>query len=254
MQARAGGDKVVMVSLAPLARIADLALPPRCPGCSAVTRTDHDFCGPCWAQLRFLGEPWCATCHAPFEYDLGPGAQCGRCLADPPPHDGIRAAVAYGDIARNVALKLKYGGRMAAADTMAHAMVRLMPADADLLIPVPLHRWRLWRRGYNQSLLIAQALRRASGVPVARDLLVRSKATPVLRGMTPRDRRKAVAGAFALAAGAKEAVSGKRILLVDDVHTSGATSEACARLLKRAGAAQVILLCWARVLRGEAAD
>ncbi|WP_109807688.1 ComF family protein [Sphingosinithalassobacter portus] len=243
-----------MVSLAPLARIADFALPPRCPGCSAVTRTDHDFCAACWGQLRFLGEPWCATCRAPFEYDLGPGAQCGQCLADPPPHDGIRAAVAYGDIARHVALKLKYGGRMAAADTMAQAMARLMPADADLLIPVPLHRWRLWRRGYNQSLLIAQALGRTSGVAIARDLLVRTRATPPLRGMGPRQRRKVVAGAFALAPGAKEAVSGKRILLVDDVHTSGATSEACASLLKRAGAAQVILLCWARVLPGEAVD
>ncbi|QIG81972.1 ComF family protein [Stakelama tenebrarum] len=247
-----------MLSLAPpvraVARIADLALPPRCPGCSAVTQEDHRFCAACWAQLRFLGEPWCATCNLPFEYDLGPGAQCGECMVRPPAHDGVRAAVAYGDIARSVALKLKYGGRMAAADTMARAMARLMPGDADLLIPVPLHRWRLWRRGYNQALLLAQALGRASAVPIARDILLRTKATPVLRGMNPKERRKAVAGAFALADGTKNAIAGKRIVLVDDVFTSGATATACAVLLKRGGATKVTLLCWARVLPGETAD
>jgi ComF family protein len=234
----------------PFARIADLALPPRCPGCGAITPADHRFCAACWGSLEFLGPPWCAACHAPFGHDRGEGARCAACLADPPPHDGIRAAVAYGEVARGLALKLKYSGRLACAATMARAMARLMPAEAELLVPVPLHRWRLWSRGYNQAGLIAAALSRAHGVPFAPDLLRRVKATPVLRGLGARARSRAVAGAFALAPDARGALAGRTVVLVDDVHTSGATANACARLLKRGGAARVILLCWARVLEG----
>jgi len=237
-----------------LARLADLALPPRCPGCGAVAEADHRFCAECWNSLVFLGPPWCAACHTPFEFDRGEATLCGECLARPPVHDGVRAAVAYGDVAKAVALKLKYGGRMAAAATMARAMARLMPVEAELLVPVPLHRWRLWWRGFNQAALIADALGAARGVPVARALLRRVKATPVLRGLGARARAKAVAGAFALSPDARARLKGRTVVLVDDVHTSGATSEACARLLKRGGAARVILLCWARVLPGEAPD
>jgi len=247
----AAGDKAGVAWSAPLARIAELALPPRCPGCGAITPADHRFCPACWTSLRFLGPPWCAGCHIPFEFDRGEGARCAACLADPPPHDGIRAAVAYGEVARGVALKLKYSGRLACAATMARAMGRLMPEGADLLVPVPLHRWRLWSRGYNQAGLIAAALARAHAVPFAPDLLRRVKATPVLRGLGARARAKAVAGAFALAPDARAMLAGKTVVLVDDVHTSGATANACARLLKRGGAAKVILLCWARVLEGE---
>lgn len=240
--------------LAPLARLADLALPPRCPGCGEVTSADHRFCAKCWGSLRFLGPPWCASCQIPFEFDRGEGSVCGECLADPPPHDGVRAAVAYGEVARHVALKLKYGGRMAYAATMAAAMVRLMPAGAELLVPVPLHRWRMWGRGFNQAALIAEALAKTSGVPADVHLLRRPKATPVLRGLGPRGRAKAVAGVFALAADARAKLAGRTVILVDDVHTSGATARACARILKRGGADRVILLCWARVLGEEALD
>jgi ComF family protein len=240
--------------IAPLRLIADLALPPRCPGCGEVTAADHRFCAACWGTLRFLGPPWCAQCHAPFEFDRGAGALCGECLAQPPAHDGVRAAVAYGAVARQVALKLKYGGRLACAGTMARAMLRLMPEDADLLVPVPLHRWRIWSRGFNQAALIAEMLGKPAGVAVERELLRRVKATPVLRGLGARGRAKAVAGAFALAPGARDRLRGKYVVLVDDVHTSGATANACAKALKRGGAAKVILLCWARVLESDALD
>ena len=239
---------------APLLHLADLALPPRCPGCGEVVGADHRFCASCWGSLRFLGPPWCAGCQIPFDYDRGDGALCGECLAEPPPYDGVRAAVAYGDVARHVALKLKYGGKTAYAATMAEAMARLMPEGADLLVPVPLHRWRIWGRGFNQAALIAEALARGTRVPADVHLLRRVKATPVLRGLGHRGRAKAVAGAFALAPEAKARIAGKTIVLVDDVHTSGATARACARILKRGGAARVILLCWARVLGEEAAD
>lgn len=234
--------------LAPFGWLASLALPPRCPGCGAIAEADHRFCGTCWGKFRFLGPPWCAACQLPFEFDRGEDAWCASCLADPPPHEGVRAAVAYGEVARTVALRLKYGRRMAYAATMARAMARLMPADSDLLLPVPLHRWRIWSRGYNQAALIAEALSRTSGVPADPHLLRRVKATPSLRGLDGRARARAVAGAFALAPEARARIAGKSIVLVDDVHTSGATANACARLLKRAGAADVILLCWARVL------
>lgn len=175
-------------------------------------------------------------------------------MADPPPHDGVRAAVAYGEVAKQVALKLKYSGRLACAETMARAMARLMPKGAQLLVPVPLHRWRIWSRGFNQAALIAFSLSKTIGVPVDAELLRRVKATPVLRAMGPRRRAKAVAGAFALAPDARAKLAGKIVVLIDDVHTSGATSSACARVLKRGGAAKVILLCWARVLEDEALD
>lgn len=240
---------------APLARLADLALPPRCPGCGEIVAADHRFCAECWASLRFLGPPWCASCQLPFDIDRGEGACCARCLAEPPPYDGVRAAVAYGEVARTVALKLKYAGRIACAATMARAMARHLPGEGELLVPVPLHRWRIWERGFNQAALIAAELGRAGGVPVAPGLLRRVKATPVLRGLGARARAKAVAGAFALAPDAGERIVGRSVVLVDDVHTSGATAAACARLLKRGGAARVILLCWARVLDpGEGAD
>lgn len=253
MQPDGAGDKVAML-LAPLARLADLALPPRCPGCGEVVGADHRFCADCWGSLRFLGPPWCAQCQLPFDYDRGEDSVCAECMADPPPHDGVRAAVAYGDVARHVALRLKYGGKTAYAATMAEAMARLMPEAAALLVPVPLHRWRIWGRGFNQAALIAAALSKASGVPADVHLLRRVKATPVLRGLGPRGRAKAVTGAFALAPEAKAQIAGKTVVLVDDVHTSGATARACARILKRGGAAKVILLCWARVLGEEAAD
>lgn len=243
-----------MHALAPLAALVDLALPPRCPGCGTVAAADHRFCARCWSGLRFLGPPWCARCHLPFEFDRGSEAVCAECMRDPPAHDGVRAAVAYSQVARDVALKLKYSGRLACAETMARAMLRLMPAEAELLVPVPLHRWRIWSRGFNQAALIARALARASGVPAEAELLRRTRATPVLRGLGRKGRAKAVAGAFALAPGAAARLKGRTVVLVDDVYTSGATAAACARLLKRGGAARVILLCWARVLDRQVLD
>nr|WP_299906861.1 ComF family protein [Sphingomonas bacterium] len=240
--------------LAPLRFAADFALPPRCPGCGAVTGEDHRFCATCWGELRFLAPPWCAACHAPFAFDRGPGALCGACHQTLPRHAGVRAAVAYGDIARTVALRLKYGGRTAFAETVARQMARLMPEGADLLIPVPLHRWRIWSRGFNQAALIARALTRVTRVPNDPMLLQRVRATPVLRGMGARGRAKAVAGAFRVQSSGRDRLRGKAVVLIDDVHTSGATSDACTRALLQAGAASVTILCWARVLDPAADD
>jgi ComF family protein len=227
----------------------DFALPPRCPGCGVVVPEEHSFCLSCWSQLVFLGEPCCTRCGLPFEHDGGGAAECGACLAEPPRFDRVRAAVAYGDIPRKVALKLKYGGRPGVAETMARLMERHLPRGGDaILAPVPLHRWRIWKRGYNQAGLIASALSRRSGLPVDLGLLGRTRSTPPLRGLGRRERSLAVRGAFKVPPAARHRLAGRPVLLVDDVYTSGATAAACARALKRAGARSVDVLCWARVV------
>lgn len=213
-----------------------------------MTRQQHAFCPACWPGLRFLGPPCCAGCGLPFDFDRGSGARCGACLASPPRHAGVHAAVAYGDVARALALRLKHGRRIGLAETMARLMARRLPAGADLLVPVPLHRWRLWSRGFNQSLLIAQALGRRAGLPVEHSTLLRRRATPMLRGLGRRERARTVRSAFAIAPERAAALKGRHVVLVDDVYTSGATTDACTRTLLRAGAARVSILVWARVL------
>jgi ComF family protein len=233
-----------------LARLIDAVLPPRCPGCGAVVLAQGRFCAACWGQLRFLGEPWCAGCNLPFVLDAGPGTLCAACAAAPPRHAGVRAAVAYDAVARTLVLRLKHGGRAAYAGTAARLMARLMPADATLLVPVPLHRWRLWSRGYNQAALIATALTRLVAVPSDALLLQRHRATPMLRDRGPAARREAVAGAFRVQRPA--ALHDARVVLIDDVYTSGATANACAAALLDAGARSVTVLVWARVLADRA--
>ena len=232
--------------------ILDFALPPRCPGCGAIAGEPHRFCLDCWNELVFLGEPCCARCALPFDYGAGEDVLCGACMADPPRFDRLRAAVAYGEISRKVALRLKYGGRPGLAETIARFMARHLDAPADpLLAPVPLHRWRIWRRGYNQAALIAAALAKQAGLEARLDLLVRIKATPPLKGMGPRERREAVRGAFRISGRHKDSIRGRSVVLIDDVYTSGATANACARILKRAGAGEVNVLTWARVVKQD---
>lgn len=180
---------------------------------------------------------------------------CGRCLAEPPPFGRLRAAVAYGEVSRRVALKLKYSGRPGLAETLAHFMLRHVGGEESdpLLVPVPLHRWRIWKRGYNQAALIASSLSRATGLAVGLDLLTRTRATPPLKGLGRRERALAVRGAFKVSPGARDRLAGRSVLLIDDVYTSGATAAACARALKRGGAASVDVLCWARVVRVDEA-
>ncbi|EQA97879.1 hypothetical protein L485_19225 [Sphingobium baderi LL03] len=225
----------------------DYALPPRCPGCGVVVERDRSFCLACWSGMHFLGDPCCARCGLPFEHEIGKGGECAACLSQPPPFDSARAVLAYGDVARAVALRLKYGRRIGLARLIAGHMARhVRIEDRPLIVPVPLHRWRLWWRGFNQAALVADHLGRATGLSVEKHALLRPRRTQPLRGMDSRHRAKAVRGAFALAPG--HDLAGRTVLLIDDVHTSGATAAACARALKRGGAAQVHLLCWARVL------
>jgi len=236
------------------ARVVAFALPPRCAGCGVVVADDHSFCLTCWSALDFLGGPSCSCCAEPLELALDDAALCGACMADPPPFDRLRAAVAYGPTARALALKLKHGRRPGIATTMARLMRRRVEgADAETLVaPVPLHRRRIWSRGYNQSALIARGLVRLVPGTLALDLIERRKPTPMLRGLGRAARARAVSGAFAVAPQWAKQVKGRRVLLIDDVYTTGATVKGCARVLRRAGAVRIDVLCWARVIQDGA--
>ena len=227
--------------------VLDFALPPRCAGCGVIVADVHSFCADCWKQVEFLGEGGCATCGTPLTgTDFG---TCAACLARPPRIARTRAAVAYDELSRSLAIRLKYGRKVAVAKTMARYMLPLIGRDNGerLLVPVPLHRRRLWWRGFNQSALVARELANVLGIRADVTALRRIRSTPPLKGMTPLQRRKAVAGAFRVRDSG--AVAGKTVILVDDVLTTGSTAEACARALKRAGAARIELVSWARVVR-----
>lgn len=206
----------------------------------------HSFCADCWGQIDFLGETGCGVCGLPLE--ATEAKTCGICLAKPPRIARTRAAVAYGDLTRGLAIRLKYGRKVAVARTMARYMGPLVANEDDpVLIPVPLHRSRLWIRGFNQSALVARELSRRLKLRIEPLALKRVKRTPALKGMSASQRRKTVSGAFMVRD--KVAVAGKTVILIDDVLTTGSTAEACARTLQRAGAARVELITWARVVR-----
>jgi len=238
---------MVRVMLRSAARWAlDFALPPRCAGCGTIVSEVHSFCPDCWKKMEFLGHSGCATCGMPLE--ATEQKTCAACLARPPRIARTRAAVAYDELSRSLAIRLKYGRKVAIARTMARYMAPLV-ADGDdrLLIPVPLHRTRLWQRGFNQSALVARELSRRLGIAADPLALRRIRRTPPLKGMSPLQRRRTVAGAFRVRD--RGAVAGKTVILVDDVLTTGSTADACARTLKRAGAARVELVSWARVVK-----
>ena len=225
----------------------DFALPPRCAGCGVVVLDVHSFCPDCWPKIEFLGNTGCRTCGLPLV--ATEAETCGACLARPPRIARTRAAVAYGDLTRSLAIRLKYGRKVAIARTMARYMAPLVDcSNGDpILVPVPLHRSRLWQRGFNQSALVARELARKLELRTDPLVLRRSRRTPPLKGMSPLQRRKTVAGAFMVKD--KQAVTGRTVVLIDDVLTTGSTAEACARTLQRAGAARVELITWARVVR-----
>jgi ComF family protein len=237
--------------------VVDLVFPPRCPLCGEATAAQLGLCGACWAQLAIPGEPSCALCSRPFGggASLDEGAICAPCLADPPRHDGIAAATLYNDASRKLVLAFKHGRRIALSRMMARLMAaKLGAVDAEwIMVPVPLHRWRLWQRGYNQAALLAADVARLRGAQLMVDALERRKATPTLGGLGSKARTRALSGAIAVNPKRAAVLKDRSVVLVDDVLTSGATSNACVSALRRAGARKVVIACFARVLH-EALD
>lgn len=231
----------------------DLVLPPLCLNCRALVADPHAVCGPCWSTLRFLGPPHCAQCGVPFPYDLGQGMKCPACLARPPAFDCARSALAYDDASRDLILGFKHADRLETVPLFGRLMrnVARDPLEgASFLVPVPLHWRRLVARRYNQAAELAHALSKLTGVPADATGLIRTKRTRSQGEMvSARERKKNVAGAFAVTPAARARFEGRKIVLVDDVLTTGATLTACTKTLLRNGAASVSLITLARVVR-----
>ncbi|MBL9010089.1 MAG: ComF family protein [Alphaproteobacteria bacterium] len=246
--------------LARLARagtgLADALFPPQCLGCGAETGAAGALCTPCWEATDFIDAAACRRCGIPLEAGFAGDTECAACLARPPAFARARAVFRY-DTARDLVLRFKHGDRTDYAPAFAAWMARAgadLLAAADLVVPVPLHRWRLLARRYNQAAVLANALARRTGKRVLADALTRTRPTPSQGAMvSARARRRNVQGAFAVRRGAAWALGGKSVLLVDDVMTTGATLEAAARALLRAGAREVSALTLARVVRPEEA-
>jgi ComF family protein len=230
--------------------VVDFVAPSLCLGCGGASGAPQCLCLACWTALQHLDEPVCDALGTPFAYDQGEGALSAAALADPPLWDRARAAVIFDDTAARLVHGLKYQDRQEAGLLMARMMARAgrkLVAEADLILPVPLHRFRLWQRRFNQSAYLAQRLSLLSGKPWRHDLLLRVRRTRAQVGLDQAERQRNVKGAFRLGPEGAAAVAGKTVLLVDDVRTTGATAEACAAVLRQAGAGQVNLLSFALV-------
>ncbi len=204
----------------------------------------------CWQKLNFLEDPLCDVLGLPFAYDQGPGSLSAQALADPPPWDRGRAAVVFDEAAKGLVHGLKYRDITEAGLFMARMMARVgrdLVAEADLIMPVPLHKSRLWKRRFNQAAFLAQPIALGANKIFATDILLRIAPTRQQVGLKAEERRKNVRKAFQVPFEKQALVAGKVILLVDDVRTTGATLSACSEALKKAGAARVFVLTFALV-------
>lgn len=229
----------------------DAVIPPRCLKCGEVVANTGALCAQCFEKISFITAPLCQSCGIPFSdiYLENPDSLiCGTCVENPPVFERARAVIVYNDDSRSLITRFKYADRTDLAPAFARWMTRVggdLLADADVILPVPLHRWRLLTRTYNQSAYLARRIAQLSGVPAEYGALRRVKATPSQGGLSASARKRNVASAFAIIK--PEAVSGKRIVLVDDVLTTGATLNACAKVLRHSGATAVDAIVIGRV-------
>jgi ComF family protein len=235
-------------------KIADFMVPPVCLGCQRLLGSHDCLCAACWCRITFIRAPLCDRMGLPMPFDTGGVMISAAASADPPDYDRARAVARFDGLMRDLVHGFKYSDRHDArrlfGSWLAQAGAELL-GQADLIVPVPLHRWRLLSRRFNQSAVLAGEAAAVAGVPVAYDVLERVKATPQQVGLTGEQRRLNVSGAFRAVPGRGAAVEGARVVLIDDVITTGATINACARALRRAGAVQVDVLALGRVIQGE---
>lgn len=233
--------------------VVNAVLPPQCLSCDALVATPGSLCSECWVEAKFITAPQCTICGVPYSFDPGGDAVCGACIRARPLYDRARAVLRYDDLGRRLVVAFKHGDRTHGAPTFGRWLARAgaeLIADADLATPVPLHRWRLLRRRFNQSAMLAQAICRCDAgrsLRFAPDLLLRRRHTPSQAGLNAAQRRRNVRHAFAVNSRRAGQIEGRRILLVDDVFTTGATVSECARILRAAGAAAVHVVTLARV-------
>lgn len=228
----------------------NVAVPPTCMSCDRHVARPGGCCAECWSNLRFISKPFCPVMGTPFEYDMGGNFLCAEAIADPPPFDRLRAVMLYNEGARRMVSGLKYADRLDLAPAMAAWMATCsqeLLTDADVIVPIPLHARRLWRRRYNQSAELARHLAERTGTGYRPDVLKRRKATRQQVGLSERERENNVSGAFVVAEEHRIHVQARNVLLVDDVYTTGATAKAATRALKRGGAARVDVVVFAKV-------
>lgn len=228
-----------------------IVYPPTCIGCGAATGEAHSLCARCWAGIAFIERPFCERLGTPFDVDLGAGLISPAALANPPVYARSRVVARYDETARRLVHRLKYSDRLdlaAAMGIMMHRAGAELLADADVIVPVPLHPWRLWWRRFNQSASLAAVVAQRSGVACDPFLLARVKRTRPQVGLTKAQRAENLQGAFRVLPNAKQRLEGRRVLLVDDVVTTGSTANAASRALLRGGAAAVDVLAFARVV------
>ncbi len=233
----------------------DMLLPPLCVMCEKIVSQSHGFCAECWRGFTFMASPMCSCCGLPFEYEaqaLNDNALCGACLEEQPMFATARSALVYNEPSKNIILPFKHGDRTDYARAMARVMATSAYSlidQADVLVPVPLYFTRLFLRRYNQSALLVHELSRLTGKPMALHGLVRHRATQIQGHLSRAQRKKNVNNAFSVKPNCIAQIQGKNLLLVDDVLTTGATANACVVALKKAGAARVDVLTFARVVK-----
>jgi ComF family protein len=231
--------------------LVDIITPPLCLSCQNPISTGAALCLTCWLKLELIDEPVCDVLGTPFAYDEGEGAISPAAMANPPAWDKARAAVAFDEVSGHLVHLLKYQDQHEAALAMARMMVgaaRNLWPEVDVLVPVPLHRKRLWQRRFNQAAVLTVHVAKATVKPWRSDVLLRTVATTSQVGLDAKERRKNVRRAFEVPFETAGHIAGKTVLLVDDVRTTGATAQACAETLKQAGAARVYVLSFALVL------
>ncbi|MEP9366411.1 ComF family protein [Xanthobacter sp. VNH20] len=252
---RAGGRRAGRMLHAAGKAALGLVLPPTCVSCGTIVHEAEGLCGGCWRRLAFVERPYCERLGIPFAYEQQQSDDAPRlsleAVTDPPAFDRARAAVLFGPVSRDLVHGLKYGDRLDMAAPMARLMTRAageLLREADLIVPVPLHPLRLWRRRFNQAALLARRISKASGVPCRADVLARTRATPSQVSFNRAERHANVAGAFRVPDSRTHHVAGRRIVIVDDVLTTGATLDACARALRSAKAVHIDAVTFARVV------
>lgn len=232
----------------------DQLYPPACLNCDTAIASADALCPGCFAQLRPITAPLCPRLGLPFEVASGPDTVSAEAIADPPPFDRARSAVVYNEIARRLVSRLKYGDRPELARFCARLMAAAgheLWADGPVLVPVPLHRFRQLERRYNQSAELARALARITGLRADPLLVSRVRRTRQQVGLSAGARQRNVAGAFAARPDALARLAGRRVVIVDDVITTGSTVKAVTRALHRAGVRQIDVVSFARVVTGQ---
>lgn len=228
-----------------------IVYPPTCIGCGAATGVAHTLCGRCWGGIRFIERPYCERLGTPFAVDYGMPLLSPAALAEPPVYGRARAVARYDEVARTLVHRLKYADRTDIAPALGGMMARAgaeLAAECDVIVPVPLHRWRLWSRRFNQAMALAGHVASAQGRPLDPGCLARVKPTRSQVGLSRPQRGENLQGAFRVPDAARTRLGGRRVLLVDDVITTGATANAASRALLRGGAASVDVLAFARVV------